>query len=94
MSIGSNVVNVGTSEDYEGRFFEWNDRWQATEYSNFRHWFSPSQPTRPHDDVEALRRKYGVAAYVLPDDKSIRTAPDRLRQLHSEQEMYEASWRH
>jgi hypothetical protein len=90
-SMGTDAVSVWTSEGYEGRFLQWNgDLWQATEYRNFRHWFGAPQPLGPND-VEALRKEYGVAANTLADGQLIHTAPDRLRQLHSERRMPDAS---
>jgi hypothetical protein len=65
----------------EGRFVEWLDgRWQAFEYMNYRHSFSPAQELDARD-LRVLREKYNIANETLPDEDLVHTGPDRLNCL-------------
>jgi hypothetical protein len=82
MSHEEDEVLVST-DGYEGRFAKWSgNAWEAFDYANYRHWFSPPQPLGPHD-LEAIRRKFEVPSSRVSDADLISTAPSTLRHLEA-----------
>ncbi|MEK7994063.1 MAG: hypothetical protein AAB403_09695 [Planctomycetota bacterium] len=77
-------IPVWTIEGYEGRFLKWErGLWQAFDYRNYRHWFSPPQ-TLTDDDIRALRDAFGVSEDLLPDSELVRASPIDLAELRSQ----------
>jgi hypothetical protein len=83
-AIEHEEILIWTIEGYEGRFVEWQtDLWQAIDYRNYRHWFSPAQPLRT-EDVRVLRETFHVPADILSDEQLIHTPPGTLRRIRPE----------
>jgi len=82
-AAGANEHDISVHTDgYEGRFLQWNgEAWQAFEYANFRHWFSPPEPLTPADFL-ALRRTFHVRDEIADHDL-LNTAPCTLRENDS-----------
>lgn len=77
-SVKGQEITVWTIEGYEGRFLEWeNDSWQAFDYRNFRHWFSPPQ-SLTEQDMKALRATYRIGVEFMADEQLIRSSPEAL----------------
>jgi hypothetical protein len=82
-SIERDEGAVWTIEGYEGRFLEWGgDSWEAFDYRNYRHRFSPPQPLG-RADVGALREASGFPVGDLSGQELVHTAPDTLRAMRS-----------
>lgn len=82
-TAGANEREISVYTDgYEGRFLQWNgEAWQAFEFANFRHWFSPPEPLAPADFL-ALRKTFHVRDEITDHDLST-TAPDILGETSS-----------
>lgn len=84
VAMNSNEYEVLVSSDgYEGRIVNWVDnRWQAFDFANFRHWFSSPQ-TLSNKDLHALRLKFNIQSSQISDTELVSTPPSKLRELQA-----------
>lgn len=72
------------TDGYESRFLQrGGEVWQAFEFRNFRHWFSPPQPLDPSDGFTP-RETYHVPTGLIVDQELLHMSPNVLLEIGSQ----------